>query len=273
MRRDTTVDAPAGYRWWEVLPRDLAANRAKPLVRLTMLYPREQKDEVDAETALGKRIAADPRYKPPILRELPPGWVVAEPFIGHITDLPKPAAPDYETSLRRMLADDTQWQVEQALGFPEWDDCVKRTFPRRGRWKYPAQEVEITGQRLRPADKCLYRVLHYFCGGGKYNPKTQRDTKGIRIDDFYKGGFLKLEHPTLPAWVWVEFWKCELAIRLFANPGICRQRKPERCIRAGEPGAQSDEWRAPKAVLAWYRLLVRVLRRRTCVYGGNDFYV
>ena len=262
------IDAPQGYRWWEVV-----AAVGAPVVRLTMLFPSDHKREIAGETPLGKRIVADPRYLPTIFREVPAGWLVVEPFVGHITDLPRAKPADYEAALRRMLADDDQWQVEQALGSPEWDECVKHTFPRRGKWKRPAKQVEVTGQRLKPADKCLYRVLHYFCGGGKYNPKTQRDSKGIRIDDFYKGGFLRLEHPTLPAWVWLEFWKCELVIRLFADPGICQQRKPEACIRAGEPGAQSDEWQAQKAVLAWYRLLVRVLWKRTCIYGGNEFYV
>ena len=249
------LQVPKGYNHWDVNP-------VKKKVRLLSISSYDQAD-IDKQAALGQQIASDPRYLPPIERDLPKGWKVIEPFSGFFVDRrqrPKLSVEQASIKLRGFLNGKVNSQIEEVFGWPGKDELVPLVFARSlPKYDKQAKFWEVTGQAFKHSEKILYRLLHYW--------------SPVHITDFYKGQVLRIHHPRGIAFVDFETWKCEMAVRLYAEKSLCLQLKSASCIRAGIPGAQSDEIGFSKEVKQWYQLLLSLVHTKTMIYSGNYFEV
>jgi hypothetical protein len=249
------LGAPHGYRYWQVLP-DVGK------VRLLSIWAHDQK-QVDDRDKLGKKIAADERYLPPVEVPVPAGWKVIAPLLGFLGDRcrrPPISAEQAQAKLAALLDGSISHALEEVFGWPGQDELVPLVFKKRiPRKNSEAKFWEADGMIFGQSEKVLYRMLHYF--------------SPLRITGFYKGHMIRLHHPKGLAWADIGTFKCAMEIRLFVDKSICTQVKSASIVREGRPGAQKDEISCPESIKAWYSLLTRLLETKTLIYGGNNFEV
>lgn len=266
------LKAPPGYRYWTCNPEEKT-------VTLLRMWDHDER-EYHKKPKLWRRIAADPRYLPPLTVPMPEGWVVTysktqQPdgsiqkkaiVSGWLEDRNVSVKPSFDEAfakLQGLLAGTVDWRIEQAFNWPEKDELVQLAFAvRRPRSLNKAAKFwQITGKTFTKADspKVLYRAYHYF--------------HTYKLDELYKGHLVRLYHPQGIAWADIGTWKCEMEIRLCADSARCKQLKSASIVRAGAPGSHSDEVSAPVEVMQWYGLLVKLLETKTMIYSGNNFEV
>lgn len=263
------LKAPPGYRYWSLDPK-------AHTVTLLCMWKHDQ-DRMQQKPSLWRRVQADPRYLPPLTVPLPKGWVLTysktqQPdksivkvpvVIGYLEDRLGKVQIPFEAALAKLkdLLDRKDCpEVEEAFGWPQFDEIVSDVFRRRpARRNQGAQFWQVTGQRLKDSPQVLYRAMHYF--------------GSTQLTELYKGHLVRLHHPQGIAFIDIGTWKCEMESRLYVDKTRCQQLRPASILRAGAPGSHSDEVRAPAEAMRWYRLMLRLLNTKTMIYSGNNFEV
>lgn len=249
------LNAPRGYRYWSVDP-------VSKLVTVSCFSTSHLKD-IAEKTPLGIKMLADPRYRAPLIRPLPKGWKIIEPFSGIIMEhcrTTKLTTQQLQDGLYHLLKDPQNEELNDIFNWPYKNEIVSQLFRRRSpRIAKGSKFVEVSGGRLKPAEKALYRLLHYW--------------SPIRIEDFYKGHVLRLYHPTGDAWIDVETWKCEMATRFYVKKEKCVVNEAVSAIRLGMPGGHNTEVDCDITLRKWYNLFLRLISTKTMIYSGNNFEV
>ena len=115
-----------GTGYWQVLP-DVGK------VRLLSIWAHDQK-QVDDRDKLGKKIAADERYLPPVEVPVPAGWKVIAPLLGFLGDRcrrPPISAEQAQAKLAALLDGSISHALEEVFGWPGQDESVPLVFKKR----------------------------------------------------------------------------------------------------------------------------------------------
>jgi len=204
-------------------------------------------------------------FTPEETHEIPKNWVVRKGEKGVIQHNALPHKQRLELIKEAVQTNGIAWSdiISQFdFGITE---TIQAEYPMAT--KAPKElGAEILTLGLRPSDKVLYRLLHW---SGKLN---------IKEGNFYKGDIHNLRLGKTGALACFYFYKKELAVALWCPKSKLLPEKPKKVpaiiVTCGVPGSANPY--APKAtadVMEKWNFLIKLLKARTEIYSGNNFYV
>ena len=249
------LDCNTKHKWW----RCIKNNGEKQVITSCFLHgdkkcmPHEQAAQ---QSAL---------FAPEEAHNVPDSWIVKEgeeSFIihnepAHETQLEIITETFYKTGkLSSDIIDAFQIDVEAS---------IRKEYPIA---RKPPKELgaEIRTEPLHPSEKILYRLL-FWSGELKINR-----------ENFYKGGIHNLRLGKTGALACFYFYKRELAVALWCPKSQITPSKPKPMppirVICGVPGSKDNY--APKAsdkVMEKWNFLIKLLKTKTEIYSGNNFFV